>query len=247
MTALPGCADVLNVGWWNASAEDLTAIREQLLNPDGQSNVETTVPVLSENWRAASKKEIDNAVEQIERQIVSTGGTVPGEGGTKPEPTSTPFGWSAFDQVPDKPDTFSYVYDYTSSLFSDSDKAVFTQLGRNLASIKGGQAIAMVVDSMNGVDGLTYVSAVINKWGIGDAERKDGVLLLLSLKDSSIFIGTGSGIDTVLTDEKAGEMIDNNLHFFSDGQFAKGMMSIYRDICIFLANYQVNTLFPEIR
>ena len=68
------------------------------------------------------------------------------------------------------------------------------------------------------------------------------MVILLARGDRKIQIGTGTGIDRVLTGSKCGELIDANLDDFAANRFARGMVSLYEDTATFLAKAKGKTL-----
>ncbi len=70
-----------------------------------------------------------------------------------------------------------------------------------------------------------YTLRLANAWGVGSAERNDGVVLFVFLDDRRMRIEVGKGLEDVLTDEAAKGIIDNELRpAFRDGRFAFGLM-----------------------
>ena len=151
-------------------------------------------------------------------------------------------GSTAAAAVPDKPETFSYAYDFDGSVLSDSDISAISAYGQALEDATGIQAVAVVVDFLDGMDAADYATDLINTWGIGDADEDNGVVILLSRGDRAIQIGTGTGIDRVLTGSKCGELIDENIDAFADNRFADGMRGLYEDVCTYLARQNGKTL-----
>ena len=150
------------------------------------------------------------------------------------------FGASA--SVPSKPSEFAYAYDYDGSVLSDSSKSVIENYGSALEDATGIQAIAVVVDFLDGQDPADYATDLINTWGIGQAGENNGVVVLLARGDRKIQIGTGTGLDRVLSGSKCGELIDNNIDYFADNEFEDGMVSLYKDVCQYLARAKGKTL-----
>ena len=151
-------------------------------------------------------------------------------------------GSTAAAAVPDKPETFSYAYDFDGSVLSDSDISAISAYGQALEDATGIQVVAVVVDFLDGMDAADYATDLINTWGIGDADEDNGVVILLSRGDRAIQIGTGTGIDRVLTGSKCGELIDENIDAFADNRFADGMRGLYEDVCTYLARQNGKTL-----
>ena len=125
--------------------------------------------------------------------------------------------------VPSKPREFAYAYDYDGSVLSDSSMSVIANYGSALEDATGIQAIAVVVDFLDGQDPADYATDLINTWGIGQAGENNGVVVLLARGDRQIQIGTGRGIDRVMSGSKCGDLIDDNISYFADNEFEDGM------------------------
>lgn len=151
-------------------------------------------------------------------------------------------GGAALAAVPDKPDTYAHAYDFEGSVLSSSDIAEIERYGIALEEATGIQAVAVVVDFLDGMDPADYATDLINTWGIGDKDEDNGVVLLLARGDRQIQIGTGTGVDRVLTGSRCGQLIDDNIDYFANNQFGKGMRALYADVCTFLAKAQGKTL-----
>ena len=144
--------------------------------------------------------------------------------------------------VPSKPREFAYAYDYDGSVLSDSSMSVIANYGSALEDATGIQAIAVVVDFLDGQDPADYATDLINTWGIGQAGENNGVVVLLARGDRQIQIGTGRGIDRVMSGSKCGDLIDDNISYFADEEFDEGMVSLYKDVCQYLARAKGKTL-----
>ena len=147
----------------------------------------------------------------------------------------------ALAAVPGKPDTFAYAYDFDAGVFSAADIEEISRYGAALEDATGIQVIAVAVDFLDGMDPADYATDLINTWGIGNRDN-EGAVILLSRGDRKIQIGTGTGIDRVMTGSKCGELIDRRLGYFSDNRFAAGMTALYADVCEFLAKAKGTTL-----
>ena len=144
--------------------------------------------------------------------------------------------------VPDKPSEFAYAYDFDGSVLSDSTKTTIEQYGAALEDATGIQAIAVVVDFLDGADPADYATDIINSWGVGQKGENNGVVVLLARGDRKIQIGTGTGVDRVMSGAKCGDLIDDNIDYFADNKFDKGMLNLYEDVCTYLARAKGKTL-----
>lgn len=71
----------------------------------------------------------------------------------------------------------------------------------------------------------SYATALFNRWGIGDATRNDGILILIARDDRKTRIELGRGYPTA-ADRQAAEIIDERLSpAFRRGDFAGGVLA----------------------
>ena len=148
----------------------------------------------------------------------------------------------ALAAVPDKPQTYAYAYDFDADVLGSGEIDTITRYGQALEEATGIQLIAVAVNFLDGMTPEDYATDLINTWGIGEKNEDNGVVILLARGDRKIQIGTGTGIDRVLTGSKCGELIDANLDDFAANRFARGMVSLYEDTATFLAKAKGKTL-----
>ena len=151
-------------------------------------------------------------------------------------------GACALADVPDKPATFAYAYDLGADVLDESDIAAIARYGQVLEEATGVQAIAVAVDFLDGEDPADYATDLINTWGIGQKAEDNGVVVLLARGDRRIQIGTGTGIDRVLTGSKCGDLIDKNIDYFASNDFDAGLVALYQDVCTYVARAKGKTL-----
>lgn len=144
--------------------------------------------------------------------------------------------------VPSKPSNFEYWYDYDGSVLTSSQKAEISEYGEALKNATGDQVVAVIVTFLDGMDIDDYKTDLINQWGIGDSSSNNGAVVLLSTGDREIAIGTGKGLDRIMTGGTSGNLIDNNFDYFADGKYGAGMVALYRDVCNYLADARGKTL-----
>ena len=151
-------------------------------------------------------------------------------------------GAAALADVPDRPTEFAYAYDLDGGVLSDSQIEEISAYGAALEEATGAQAIAVVVDFLDGMSAADYATDLINEWGIGSADEDNGVVVLLARGDREIQIGTGKGIDRKLTGSKCGELVDENIDYFASNQFGAGMAALYADVCEYIARVEGKSL-----
>ncbi|MCR4707520.1 MAG: TPM domain-containing protein [Clostridiales bacterium] len=152
------------------------------------------------------------------------------------------FAGNALAGIPDKPSSFQFVYDYTDTL-SSADKEEIAAYGQALLDATGGskdgdEAVALVVDFLDGMEPADYATDVINSWGLGD----NSLLILLATGDRDIEIAAGRGLDRVFSAASRGEVIDENIEYLANNQFADGLVAIYEAAVLRTANLRGKTL-----
>ena len=109
-----------------------------------------------------------------------------------------------------------------------STKENITKTNKELVSKTGSQVMVATVKNTNGLPASDLGPQIFNKWKIGDQDKKNGVLILISEDDLSgkreVFITTGYGIEGRLNDGKVGRIIDNfMLEDLKDGNYSKAI------------------------
>ena len=76
-----------------------------------------------------------------------------------------------------------------------------------------------------------YTLRLANAWKVGDAERADGVVVFIFTDDRRMRIEVGLGLEDVLTNDEAKNIIDNKLKpAFRDGRYARGLVNALQSI-----------------
>ena len=115
------------------------------------------------------------------------------------------------------------VYDYYK-LLSPTEKS---QLERKLikySDTTSTQIVVAIIPSTNG-ENITYLGAQWGeKWGIGQTEEDNGVLIILARDDRRIAINTGKGMEHLLTDYTSKQIIERDIiPYFKRNDYAGGL------------------------
>ncbi len=134
---------------------------------------------------------------------------------------------SANGAYPNRADRF--VNDYAHSIEPADAAKIRAQLGR-LASNTGVSVIVLTIDSFRAytADDISFekfATRLFNQWGIGDADRNDGILLLVAKKDRKVRIELGKGYPSSY-DARAKEIIDTVIvPNFKAKRFSAGILA----------------------
>ncbi|HAS73149.1 MAG TPA: hypothetical protein DCS67_03295 [Clostridiales bacterium UBA8960] len=97
-----------------------------------------------------------------------------------------------------------------------------------LAEKTGAQIVVVTVESLNGQDIESYARGLFNQWGIGDAQKNNGLLLLIAYGDRQSRIEVGYGLEGALNDAKTGRIQDDYLiGNFQAGDYDEGVVGTY--------------------
>ena len=131
-------------------------------------------------------------------------------------------GFSQYD-IPEKPSFQKAVYDYAAVL-NDSEEA---QLENKLVKFSDSTTTQIVIVTINDLKGEDIGLLTPNwaqKWGIGQADTDNGILILLSKNDRKIWISPGYGLEHKLTAGINGELIRNIIiPEFKAGSYYNGL------------------------
>ena len=130
----------------------------------------------------------------------------------------------ADDKVyPDKPSPARLVNDMAGML-NPSEAAQLEAKLDDFARTTSTQITIVTIKNLGGHDVEEYSVEVFNRWGLGQAGKNNGVLMLVSADDHKAWITVGKGLEGVLTDDKSGLIFRNELRpAFKEGKYFQGL------------------------
>lgn len=133
--------------------------------------------------------------------------------------------YSCFAQftIPDKPDFQTSVYDY-ATLLSTAEKSQLEEKLIRYSDSTTTQIVVITIESLKGEYIATLATNWAQKWGIGDAKKDNGILILVSKNDRKTWIAPGYGVDDRLIAAVAADIIRNVINpEFKTGNFYAGL------------------------
>ncbi len=131
--------------------------------------------------------------------------------------------WSAFAHaaMPPRPD--GPVYD-GANIIPDATEAEIDGKLRALSAETGKTLIVATVPSLNDRAIEDYAVELFETWGIGDAEKDEGALILVAPNERRTRIEVGLGSEGILPDALAGRIIDQQMiPRFKEGDYGTGI------------------------
>ena len=136
----------------------------------------------------------------------------------------------AFAASPDYPVLSGRVVDQASILTAEEE----FELVKLLQAVEGrstDQIVVVTVASLQGYPIEDYSIGLARHWGIGQAGKDNGVVLLVAPKERRVRIEVGRGLEGLLPDALAGLIIQRRiLPAFRKGDFAGGIRAGVEDI-----------------
>jgi uncharacterized protein len=119
-----------------------------------------------------------------------------------------------------------FVSDLADLIDAETESGITREL-RTLKQERGTEMAVVTIDSRATYGGDTSLEAfstgLFNDWGIGDADRNDGILFLVSRDDRETRIELGAGYAPIY-DDRMKAVIDNTIMpHFRQGDFAAGI------------------------
>ena len=109
-----------------------------------------------------------------------------------------------------KPNPPKLVVD-AAGILSASEIANLEQKLVALDDSSSNQIAVVIIPSLEGYSIDEYANKLFRAWGIGDAKKNNGVLLLIAQAEKKIRIEVGYGLEGAITDIQSKSIIDNDL------------------------------------
>ena len=100
-----------------------------------------------------------------------------------------------------------YVNDYADILDDETEEYIVSH-SKYLESKTGAQIVVVTVKNLEGKDLESYATELFRKFGIGDKDKNNGLLLLLALEERKFRVEVGYGLEERLTDGLTGRYQD---------------------------------------
>ena len=132
------------------------------------------------------------------------------------------------------------VHDF-AGVFDAQTRNTIDAFGKQFYAQSGIPIMLVSINFTGGEDVQAYATRLFNEWGIGDAERNNGVLILFSIGDDTYTTVVGTGMESILTAGELARMQDLYLEpAFAEQNYNAGAMSFYGAVVTFLGGQWVD-------
>jgi uncharacterized protein len=120
------------------------------------------------------------------------------------------------------PEPKGYVNDFAGVIPIEYENKM-TAIAEEVEQKTGVEIAVVTVRNMGGLTETEYTTRLFKSWGIGSKENDEGVLIFMSLDESRLRIETGYGIESVITDGTAGQILDESvIPLLQRGEYGPG-------------------------
>ena len=125
------------------------------------------------------------------------------------------------------------VVDEAGVLTQDEINALTAQIDVYEAA-SGGQMAVLIIRSLYGDSVEDFSLAVAEKWKIGWQGEDNGVLLLLAMEDRESRLEIGYGLEGVINDARAGDILRAMAPYMRKGQYAQAISFVISSVSAFV-------------
>lgn len=120
-----------------------------------------------------------------------------------------------------------FVNDF-AGIIDQSDADMMYEKGTALHTATTAQIVVVTIESLQDNTIADYATEIGRRWGVGDADKNNGIVILLSKSDREVYVAVGYGLEGALPDSKTGRIIDTyGMSYFSNDNFSAGLLGIY--------------------
>lgn len=125
--------------------------------------------------------------------------------------------------LPEKP--LGVVSDF-AGVMDEKTKSALNVLATEVEQKTSVEIAVVTIKSLEGSDIESAAVDLFKKWGIGKKGKNNGILILMSMEDRSVRIEVGYGLEPIIPDGKAGEIIRNDMiPYFKQGSLGQGLLA----------------------
>ena len=128
-----------------------------------------------------------------------------------------------------------------ADVLSENARAEALAIIRGVEQKTSAEIAIATVTSLDGMSVDEYANTLFHEWGIGQADRDNGVLILIATAERKIRIEVGYGLEPILPDGLAGEIIREEIApWLRTGEYSTGVLAgVRRVAAIVEANHTV--------
>jgi len=126
------------------------------------------------------------------------------------------------------PSPTTYFANDFANVISQSTEEKIERLGLQLQEKTTAQVVLVTIESLDGDDIDSYSNRLFEKWGIGQKDKDNGILILNAVKDRQLRIEVGYGLEGALPDVAAARIRKEQMNpYLQAGDYDTGLYNGY--------------------
>ena len=132
-------------------------------------------------------------------------------------------------EIPPAPTENIYVADFAEMIDAPTKNKI-AEIGGELESKYKAQIAVVTVQNLGNYKLEEYADEFFKSWNIGDKDLNNGVLLFIAKDERRFQIEVGKGLESAVSAESAGKILEDMTNYFRDGNFSEGILAAYGNL-----------------
>ena len=134
------------------------------------------------------------------------------------------------------PSPYGFVNDY-ANLLKEDDAEKIIDIAARIQEKTEAEIVIVTLETTAPLTIEEYAVKLFQKWGIGKKDKDNGVLLLIAIKDKTVRIETGYGLEGALPDAICNQIIYKEIiPKFRNNAYSSGIINGFLAITTYIAN-----------
>lgn len=122
----------------------------------------------------------------------------------------------------------------SGEMLSDREEQEVTEMLYSINRQTGIEYLVYTIKSLNGEDIETCANRLFRTAGLGDKEKDNGLLLLISYDDRKFRLEVGYGLEGDIPDTQAANIINTMTPYFKEGNYGDGVKAAVKQTAVIL-------------
>ena len=119
-------------------------------------------------------------------------------------------------------------------MLTEQDEQEISEMLYSINRQTGIEYLVYTIKSLNGEDIETYANRLFRTEGLGDKEKDNGLLLLISYDDHKFRLEVGYGLEGDIPDTQAANIINTMTPYFKEGNYGDGVKAAVKQTAVVL-------------
>ena len=129
-----------------------------------------------------------------------------------------------------KPTERFFVNDFADIIEEADENEIYSRCA-SLNDSTTAQVVVVTVEDLNGEEPSDYALNLGREWGVGQKDKDNGIVIILSRDDREVYIAVGGGLEGAMPDSKTGRILDRyGMEYFKADEFSAGLLSVCKAV-----------------